>query len=428
MNLRIPALLALAAASATQVCATDYPEHEPNDTFPPGPSLGVFQSGDRITGNISSATDVDWLYIDTAGTGKFGLYRYSFLVQGLPSGGDSLLTIFDTETTLDSYGEPVGTLSYNDDESSSATYSHAYFDLWTQGAQTRWGVKIEGFNSTDIWPYAVQVTWEPVTFIEAGQYTAGAITFDTLQTTGVSDTVLTLFDSAGHFLATNDDADGTTFLSSLTATLADGDYYVAVTSAYTYTPITTWDRSGIGPGNWYDGAYVLAVNGTALTGTLSLGLADWYHVKVQSPTKTIAGTVTLNNFKGVLSTVPITFDVRQTGTTNVLDSHTVNLASDGTYSFTTTQSGTVDIAAKGAEWLRALLTVDLNGATNSVNYTLTPGDVNNDNVVNMLDLGLVLSNFTQSGSGITGDCDGDALVGFTDLGIVLTYFGQTGAP
>jgi len=52
-----------------------------------------------------------------------------------------------------------------------------------------------------------------------------------------------------------------------------------------------------------------------------------------------------------------------------------------------------------------------------------PGDVDGDNDVDITDLGVLLSNFGQSGPGIGGDLNGDDNVDVTDLGILLANFG-----
>jgi hypothetical protein len=86
----------------------------------------------------------------------------------------------------------------------------------------------------------------------------------------------------------------------------------------------------------------------------------------------------------------------------------------------------VDVSLKQTHWLRETLTLDARlGDINWVTINLTNGDVNGDNIVNMLDLGLVLTNFTTTDA--MSDLNGDGSVGLTDLGIVLANFGVTGS-
>jgi hypothetical protein len=54
-----------------------------------------------------------------------------------------------------------------------------------------------------------------------------------------------------------------------------------------------------------------------------------------------------------------------------------------------------------------------------------PGDVNGDCIVNLTDVGILLSNFgTPSGATLAdGDLDADGDVDLNDLGIMLAFFG-----
>jgi hypothetical protein len=59
-----------------------------------------------------------------------------------------------------------------------------------------------------------------------------------------------------------------------------------------------------------------------------------------------------------------------------------------------------------------------------------PGDVDGDNLVNITDLGILLSNFgLLAGAKLEqGDLSGDGAVNITDLGILLSHFGESCAP
>jgi Ca2+-binding EF-hand superfamily protein len=52
------------------------------------------------------------------------------------------------------------------------------------------------------------------------------------------------------------------------------------------------------------------------------------------------------------------------------------------------------------------------------------GDLDNGGTVNFGDLNRVLSEFGQTGEGISGDANGDGVVNFPDLNIVVTEFGR----
>lgn len=60
----------------------------------------------------------------------------------------------------------------------------------------------------------------------------------------------------------------------------------------------------------------------------------------------------------------------------------------------------------------------INGAPNC------PGDTNGDNEVNFTDLNNLLSEFGDTGPGLTADFDGDEDVDFTDLNVLLSAFGD----
>ncbi len=55
--------------------------------------------------------------------------------------------------------------------------------------------------------------------------------------------------------------------------------------------------------------------------------------------------------------------------------------------------------------------------------TACPGDTNGDRIVNFADLNVILSQFGQTGVGLSGDLNGDNVVNFTDLNLVLSNFG-----
>jgi hypothetical protein len=54
-----------------------------------------------------------------------------------------------------------------------------------------------------------------------------------------------------------------------------------------------------------------------------------------------------------------------------------------------------------------------------------PGDASGDSTINISDVGIVLSQFGQTGCGLDGDVTGDGVVNISDLGVVLANFGTT---
>ncbi len=61
--------------------------------------------------------------------------------------------------------------------------------------------------------------------------------------------------------------------------------------------------------------------------------------------------------------------------------------------------------------------------------SLLPGDANGDKVVNVVDLGILATNYGATGDATwaMGDFNGDENVNVVDLGILATHYGETGA-
>lgn len=140
----------------------------------------------------------------------------------------------------------------------------------------------------------------------------------------------------------------------------------------------------------------------------------------------LQGTVSVSGFAG--NPAQITLTVRQIDpyTGNVAATHTGNLGSGFSYNISVTPglyNGLLITAprclARRIPGLRRLL-----GTTN-LDFSLTLGDVNGDNVINNADLLVVLFEFGQSTSS-TADLNGDGVVNNADLLIVLFGFGQQG--
>jgi hypothetical protein len=95
--------------------------------------------------------------------------------------------------------------------------------------------------------------------------------------------------------------------------------------------------------------------------------------------------------------------------------------------------GIYDVAIKGAKWLQKVIHVDLsNGDASFPRVTLIPGDINNDNKVNIQDLGLLADAFGRT-PGVPGwnenaDLNCDNVVNIVDLGLLADGFGKTGDP
>lgn len=238
------ATLGALVACTGSVRATDYPEREPNTNLPSTflPGSPVLRNGDRLTGNIGFS-DYDNHLLTLDGSGPAGLYRYTLTT----SGGDPVLTVYDTSVLADGFGHLLGA---NDDFPDLGTSSRIIFDQFTSGTDNPvFDVSIRGFETFNTFSYALSIarTATPVTDLGvlgdgtgsvsnanapgAGFWyrftlnAASEVAFDTLGS-AIEDTELALFDQAGNTLVGNDNG----LEARASARLARGTYYVAVGS------------------------------------------------------------------------------------------------------------------------------------------------------------------------------------------------------
>ncbi len=153
-----------------------------------------------------------------------------------------------------------------------------------------------------------------------------------------------------------------------------------------------------------------------------------YEVYLSTPNiaTTLQGTVTIAGFAGNTSQIALTIRQYDPYTGNIAAAHTGNMNPGFTYSIAVTP-GLYDglritaprCLARNIPGLRRLL-----GAT-TLDFSLTLGDVNGDNVIDDADLLEVLFNFGNS-TNAPADLNGDGVVDDADLLIVLFNFGAQG--
>lgn len=146
------------------------------------------------------------------------------------------------------------------------------------------------------------------------------------------------------------------------------------------------------------------------------------------------GNVILNNWSAPRTGQIVAMEVRNSSGT-LLQSQNVSLDLNGNYAFDLNASvppGTYDFYAKGSHWLKKLrgaVTVTSSGAS-GVNFTLTNGDVNNDNEVGPSDFTILSGTFGRSlgdaGYDARADLNGDDEVGPADFTILSAHFGEQG--
>lgn len=155
-----------------------------------------------------------------------------------------------------------------------------------------------------------------------------------------------------------------------------------------------------------------AANGWSGGATLQPRDDFWTRLTViPSEVRQVQGTVTLQNYQGDLTAVPVTMAFKDPLTHDILETHTVNLGADGSYALQTIlAAGTYDLTAKAPHWLRQQAAAAIPG---TANFVLINGDADADNTVALSDVLILSNDFLQSGSAVPGDMNGD---GFADLG------------
>jgi hypothetical protein len=153
-----------------------------------------------------------------------------------------------------------------------------------------------------------------------------------------------------------------------------------------------------------------------------------YEVYLSTPNipTTLQGTVTIPGFAGNTNQIVLTIRQRDPYTGNVAAIRTGNMNSGFTYSIAVTP-GLYDglritaprCLARNIPGLRRLL------GTTTVDFSLTLGDVNGDNIIDDADLLAVLFEFGNS-TNAPADVNGDGIVDDADLLIVLFNFGAQG--
>jgi hypothetical protein len=149
----------------------------------------------------------------------------------------------------------------------------------------------------------------------------------------------------------------------------------------------------------------------------------------------IAGSVKLQNFSGDPTKIPVTIQIRNPGTTTAVQTQTVYLNPDGTFSLSTTLKATYDVAVKASNWLRKRISnVKLTGVgfVAGLSFSLINGDVNGDNNVDVLDLLAIGAAWrtepAMSKWNPNADLNGDGSVDLLDWLIVANNWRKTGDP
>ncbi|MCL6474842.1 MAG: hypothetical protein K6U75_07300 [Firmicutes bacterium] len=145
---------------------------------------------------------------------------------------------------------------------------------------------------------------------------------------------------------------------------------------------------------------------------------------------TLSGRITLRDFAGDVTLVPVELQIRAAGSVTPLQVHTLSLNASGDYSLVAPLDGVYDLSAKGSHWLRQTLAgVSVFGAA-TADFSLWNGDIDGDNEVTLFDFGALVAAFGSmpgdSNWSAEADLDGDDEVTLFDFGILVSNFGATG--
>lgn len=164
---------------------------------------------------------------------------------------------------------------------------------------------------------------------------------------------------------------------------SSGDAAIESTS-FNFAPWANWAcPQGYGdPGTPYIG----------LRPSGSTGLDMAFALSGTSTAQSLTVHVTLENFSGDITTVPITVEMRlQGGSTNTI---LVYPNSSGNITVPVPQPGTYDLTFDAGHWLKKLVYSVVNGQ----NVSLTNGDVDGNGEVTTTDLSVVLKNMGKTGN------------------------------
>lgn len=161
---------------------------------------------------------------------------------------------------------------------------------------------------------------------------------------------------------------------------------------------------------------------------------DLHLYVVLTPDGGVSGSVALQGFSGDATQVPVTVEIRNPGTTTVLQRSTVKLQSDGSFSLPSPLVGTYDVSFKASHWLRRTIAgVTLTASSRvGLSPSLINGDVNGDNAIDLGDL-IAISAAWHSTPGSAdwnpnADLNGDGTVNLADWMIVAMNWRKSGDP
>jgi alpha-tubulin suppressor-like RCC1 family protein len=170
-----------------------------------------------------------------------------------------------------------------------------------------------------------------------------------------------------------------------------------------------------------------------LTGVKAIAAGDAHTVAllaapVTPPPVSLTGKVLLHDCLNSMQTISFTF---QPNDGSASFSRSLTLNADGSFSLDNLPRGSYELAIQGSKWLRRSLPLFAGrGDVSGLEVALWAGDVNNDNRVDILDLGLLADAFNTTPASpkwnAQADLNCDGMVNLLDLGILADSFGKQG--
>lgn len=129
--------------------------------------------------------------------------------------------------------------------------------------------------------------------------------------------------------------------------------------------------------------------------------------------------------------MPISVTLTLPGESEPQYSFSTSTDEHGDFSLAAIDAGTYNIGVKGLHTLGNVLTIDLAGGENTIDFgLLREGDANNDNVVSILDFSILASTFAKcagtAGFDERADFDEDSCVTIRDFSLLASNFGEAG--
>jgi hypothetical protein len=150
------------------------------------------------------------------------------------------------------------------------------------------------------------------------------------------------------------------------------------------------------------------------------------------PPASVSGNVILSGLAATAAAQTLTFLLRDDTGNSVLSS-TLTLGTGGAFTLSNVLAGTYTLHVTGSKWLARNVEVDTTeGDVSGLSLTQLPGDINGDNKVDILDLGLLADAFntdpTSPNWNVNADLNCDGKVNILDLGLLADSFGKNGDP